>query len=179
MGLPHVANKAAQLRHAFDRARAIPFSSQALESIENLLAIRVSGNAFAISLSEISGLATDKKIVAFPSPIPELLGVAAIRGRLVPAYSLAALLGYSASTERGRWLALCGAEELVGLAISEFEGYLRVPVAQIYAPEQQDLLSVHVKHVVRVADTVRAVVSIPLIIGVIQRRCGNASETKE
>jgi chemotaxis signal transduction protein len=179
IALPHVANKAAELRDAFDRARAIPFSSQTFERIEDLLAIRVSGDAFAIRLGEISSLATDKKIVAFPSPIPELLGVAGIRGRLVPVYSLAALLGYSASTVRGRWLALCGAEELVGLAIDNFEGYLRVPLAQVYAAEQQDLVSAHLKHVVRVADTVRAVISIPLIIGVIQRRCGNANEPKE
>jgi purine-binding chemotaxis protein CheW len=174
-----VAARAAELRNTFDRARAIPFLSDAVEQIENLLAIRVSGDAFAIRLSEISGLATDRKIVAFPSPIPELLGVAAIRGRLVPVYSLAALLGYSAHSSQGRWLMLCGTEEPVGLAINDFEGYLRVPLAQIYTAEQKDKASTHVKHVVRAADIVRGVVSIPLIIEVIQKRCRNASDPKE
>jgi chemotaxis signal transduction protein len=178
-GLPNVANKAAELRDAFDRARAIPFSSQAFDRMEDLLAIRVSGHAFAIRLSEICGLATDKKIVMLPSPIPELLGVAGIRGRLVPVYSLAGLMGYSVSTDRGRWLALCGAEELVALAIDDFEGYLQVPFAQVYVAEQQDLESAHVKHVVRVADSVRTVISIALIIEVIQTRCGSANEPKE
>jgi chemotaxis signal transduction protein len=174
-----VSAQAVKLRNAFDRARASPVSSGAVEQIENLLAIRVSGDAFAIRLSEISGLSTDKKIVAFPSPIPELLGLAGIRGRLVPVYSLAALLGYSASADQGRWLALCGAEEPVGLAITDFEGHLRVPLAQVYTAEQKDVVSAHVTHVVRASDMVRAVVSIPLLIEIIQRRCRNAGESKE
>jgi purine-binding chemotaxis protein CheW len=169
--LSPVGAKAAELRNAFDRARAIPFLPDAVERIENLLAIRVSGDAFAIRLSEISGLTTDRKVVAFPSPIPELLGVAGIRGRLVPVYSLAALLGYSAHAGQGRWLVLCGTEEPVALAINDFEGFVRVPLAQVYTAEQKDDVSAHVKHVVRAADTVRDVVSIPLLMEVIQRRC--------
>jgi chemotaxis signal transduction protein len=173
-----VAARAVELRNTFDHARAIPFVSDAVEQIENLLAIRVCGDAFAIRLSEISGLATDRKLVAFPSPIPELLGVAAIRGRLVPVYSLAALLGYNGHSSQGRWLMLCGTEEPVGLAINDFEGYVRVPLAQIYTAEQKDEASTHVRHVVRAADIVRGVVSIPLLIEVIQKRCRNASDPK-
>jgi chemotaxis signal transduction protein len=177
--LARVLAQAAELRNAFDRARAIPFSSQTVEQIENLLAIRVSGDAFAIRLSEISGLATDRKVVAFPSPIPELLGIAGIRGRLVPVYSLAALLGYSANADQGRWLALCGAEEPVGLAINDFEGYLRAPAAHFYTAEPKDAVSTHVTHLVRTSDVVRAVVNIPLLVEVIQRRCSDASDSKE
>jgi chemotaxis signal transduction protein len=177
--LSPVATKAGELRNTFDRARSLPFLSSVVERIENLLAIRVSGDAFAIRLSEISGLATDRKIVAFPSPIPELLGVAAIRGRLVPVYSLAALLGYSAHSSQGRWLVLCGIEEPVGLAINDFEGYVRVPLAHVYTAEQRDGLSTHVKHVVRAADMVRDVISIPLVIEVIQKRCRDGSDLKE
>jgi chemotaxis signal transduction protein len=171
-----VSGKASQLRNEFDRARAIPVSSETVEQIENLLAIRVSGDAFAIRLSEISGLATDRKIVALPSPIPELLGVAGIRGRLVPVYSLSALLGYGAAAGQGRWLALCGAEEPVGLAINDFEGYLRVPLARVYAAEKKDMVSAHITQVVRASDMVRAVVSIPLLMEIIQRRCHDAGE---
>jgi chemotaxis signal transduction protein len=172
MELLPVTAKAAELRNAFDRARALPFLSEVRERIENLLVLRVSGDAFAIRLGEISGLATDRKIVAFPSPIPELLGVAAIRSRLVPVYSLAALLGYSAQATPGRWLVLCGTEAPVGLAINDFEGYVRVPLSRVYAAGQKDE-SLHVRHVVRAADTARDVVSIPHIIEIIQRRCRN------
>ncbi len=168
-----VTAKAVELRNAFDRARAIPFLSEVRERLENLLVLRVSGDAFAIRLGEISGLATDRKIVAFPSPIPELLGVAAIRGRLVPVYSLAALLGYSAQATQGRWLVLCGTEEPVGLAINDFEGYVRVPLSQVYAAGQKDDASARVVHVVRTGDLVRGVVSIPVLMEIIQRRCRN------
>jgi chemotaxis signal transduction protein len=177
--LSPVASKVAELRNVFDRARAAPFSSGATERTENLLAIRVSRDAYAIRVGEISGLATDRKIIAFPTPIPELLGVASIRGALVPVYSLALLLGYGAETEQARWLALCGREESFALAFRDFEGYLRVPQAQLYAAEQKDVARTHVKHVVRATDMVRAVVSIPLIREAIQRRCGNNSVPKE
>ncbi len=146
--LSPITAKVAELRSVFDQARAAPFSSGAEEQTEDLLAIRVSRDAYAIRVSEISGLATDRKIVAFPSPIPELLGVAGIR-------------------------------DPVALAFSDFEGYVRVPLTQLYAAEQKDVARTHVEHVVRATDMVRAVVSIPLIRKTIQRRCANDSVSKE
>jgi chemotaxis signal transduction protein len=169
-----VASKAAELRNAFDRARAIPLSTRAVEQVESLLSIRVSGDRYAIRVSEISGLANDRKVVAFPSPISELLGVAGIRGGLVSVYSLALLLGYRREVDQARWIVLCGAEEPVGLAFSDLEGYLRVPLTQLYATDQRDAARVHVKHVVRTADLVCAVVSIPDLVELIKSR-GNKS----
>jgi len=177
--LSPITAKAAELRSVFDQARAAPLSSGAQEKTEDLLAIRISRDAYAIRVSEISGLATGRKIVAFPSPIPELLGVAGIRGALVPVYSLAMLLGYKAETERIRWLALCGTEDPIALVFSDFEGYVRVSLTQLYAAEQKDVARTHVQHVVRATDMVRAVVSIPLIRKTIQRRCGNDGVSKE
>jgi len=177
--LSPITTKVAELRSVFDRARAAPSSSGVEEQAVDLLAIRVSRDAYAIRLSEISGLVTNKKIVAFPTPIPELLGVAGIRGALVPVYSLAMLLGYNAETERTRWLALCGTEDSVALVLSDFEGYIRVPLTQLYAAEQKDVAHTHVQHVVRATDMVRAVVSIPLIRKTIQRRCAHDGVSKE
>ncbi len=177
--LSPISAKAAELRSVFDQARAAPLSSGAEEQTEDLLAIRIARDAYAIRVNEISGLATDKKIVGFPSSVPELLGVAGIRGALVPVYSLAMLLGYNAETERTRWLALCGPEDPVALAFSDFEGYVRVSLTQLYAAEQKDMASTHVQHVVRATDMSRGVVSIPLIRKTIQRRCGNSGVSKE
>lgn len=174
-----VASKAAELRNAFDRARAIPSSTRAAEQVEGLLSIRVSGDPYAIRVSEISGLANDRKVVAFPSPVPELLGVAGIRGGLVSVYSLAALLGYSREAEQARWLVLCGAEESVGLAFSDFEGYLLVPLTQVYATGQRDAARAHVKHVLHVADLVCAVVSIPEILESIKGSSDNSRPFEE
>jgi chemotaxis signal transduction protein len=177
--LLYVASRVADLRNAFDRARAVPDSSGASEESENLLAIRVSQDAYALRVGEISGLVTDRKIVAFPTAIPELLGVAGIRGALVPVYSLAALLGYVTETEGTRWLALCGTEEPVALAFNNFEGYLGVVRTQIYAARHEDVTRACVEYLVRADDMVRAVVSIPLLREAIQKRCGKSMISKE
>ena len=174
-----IASKAVELRNAFDRTRAIPSSAQAVEQAEGLLSIRVSGDPYAIRVSEISELVNDRKIVAFPTPIPELLGIAGIRGGLVSVYSLAALLGYGREAGQARWFVLCGAEEPVGLAFSDFEGYFTVPSTQVYATHQMDAACARVKHVLRTADLVCAVVNIPDILELIKRRCDSSRPSKE
>jgi chemotaxis signal transduction protein len=173
------ASKAVELRNTFDRARAIPLSTGAIEQVESLLSVRVAGDPYAIRVSEISGLANDRKVVAFPSSIPELLGVAGIRGGLVSVYSLAALLGYGREAGQARWLVLCGAEESVGLAFSDFEGYFTVPLTQVYATDQRDAARAGVKHVLRAAEMVCAIVSIPDLLELIKRRCDNSRPSKE
>jgi chemotaxis signal transduction protein len=174
-----ITAKVAELRRTFDQARAVPSSSGGDIQTESLLAIRVSQDAYAIKVNEISGLATDRKIVTFPSPIPELLGVAGIRGALVPVYSLMGLLGYGAETSQVRWLVLCGTEEPFALAFSDFEGYLRLPQTQLHAAEQKDITRTHVTHVARATDMVRAVMSIPLLRETIQERCRKSTVPKE
>lgn len=176
--LSPVSEKAAELRRAFDEARAIPFSERA-EQAENLLAIRISGDAYAIKVSEIAGLATGRKIIPLPGPIPELLGLAGIRGKLVPVYNLTALLGYSSDAEQPGWLALCGTEECFALAFHEFEGYLRVARGELYPVEQKDAARIHVKEVARGPGAVWAVVSIALLRESIQERCRRNSVPKE
>src|SRR5437764_764516 len=99
-------NMAAELRATFDQTFGLPFLSQGADRREDLLAIRLAGNAYAIKVREISGLANNRKIIALPSAIPELLGIAGIRGELVPVYSLAALMEVNRGSEGDRWLAL-------------------------------------------------------------------------
>jgi chemotaxis signal transduction protein len=169
--LSSISTKAAEFRRVFDQARAAPSSTGAEVQAENLLAIRVARDVYAIRVSEISGISTDRRIIAFPSPIPELLGVAGLRGVLVPVYSLAALLGYGLEAEEVRWCALCGTEEPFALAFSGFEGYLRVPHTELYPAEQREVTRTFVTHVARTTDMVRAVVSIPLFREAIQERC--------
>jgi chemotaxis signal transduction protein len=143
------------------------------------LAVRVARDAYAIRVSEISGISTDRKVVALPSPIPELLGVAGLRGAIVPVYSLAALLGYGREAGQVRWLVLCGTDEPFALAFSGLEGYLRVPQAELYAAEQKDVTRTFVTYVARATEMVRAVVSIPLLRHAIQERCRINSVPKE
>ena len=172
-----MTSTAAELRNEFDRAYAISLSSDQSEQTENLLAIRLGGDLYAIRVNEIIGLAKDRKTIPLPGPIPELLGVAGIRGGLVSVYSLAALLGYGLNGNSGRWLALCGTEEPFGLAFSDFEGYIKVPFAQVYA--QNNVIREHVKDVARTEDSVRAIVNISSILDTLKKRCGTGRMPKE
>jgi len=174
-----LGSRAADLRNTFDRARGAPALLGAEEQFESLLAIRVSGDAYAIRINEIAGLARDRKIVAIATPIPALLGISAIRGALVPVYSLAALLGYGVEGGHHRWLAICGTDEVFCLAFGEFEGYFRSPVARLYAVEQGGGPLSHVRHVIQAAGVARAVVSIPLIKKTIQASCSRNDISKE
>jgi chemotaxis signal transduction protein len=174
-----IENKAAELRNAFDLARAIPSSTEKAEAIENLLAISLSGDPYAIRVSEISALAIDKKVVGLPTHVPELLGVAGIRGSVVPVYNLAVLLGYTAAENQMHWLALCGTDEPVGLAFGNFEGYIQIPSTQLYPANSESAKSEHVKNFALVSGRVRAIVSIPHIVEAIKKRCGKTSDSKE
>ena len=177
--LAPVSEKVAELRRVFDEAWALPFPESAEEQGDNLLAIRIAGDAYAIKVSEITGLATGRKVVPVPGPIPELLGLAGIRGTLVPVYSLSALLGYGSDGDLPRWLALCGTEECFALAFHEFEGYVRIARQELYLAEQKDAAPTHVKEIARGPLAVRAVVSIALLRESIQERCRRNGVPKE
>ena len=179
ISLPGLVSRATKLREAFDKERAAPASGCGDEQTESFLAIRVSKDSYAIRASEISGLTVGQKIVRLPSPVPELLGIAGVRGVLVPVYSLAALLGHDAENDEPRWLALCGTEDCIALAFGGFESYLRIPLANVYAAEKSKTAGSHITHVARGTDTVRGVVSIPLVKATIQERChGSASKER-
>jgi purine-binding chemotaxis protein CheW len=169
-----IAEKLTELRVAFDQARAAPFSSATDEHTEDLLTIRVSRDAYAMKVSEITGLATDKKVVALPSPIPELHGLVGIRGALIPAYSLGALLGYAADGEQRRWLALCGTEDSFALVFSGFEGYVRVPWAELYTAEPNNEARTHIKQMVRTEGIIRGIVSVPSLLEAITKQVHKA-----
>jgi len=173
------SSRAAELREAFDRARALPFASGEAEQMVSLLAMRLGGEPHAIRVSEISGLAQGRKIETVPGGMPELLGIAGLRGKIVPVYSLAALVGHGRETGEAAWLVLCGDEELVGFAFHDFEGHLRVPLAQLCAASERDAGREHMEHVVRAEGSVRTVVSLSQLLTAIRARCCPGGGSKE
>jgi len=118
---------ATELRRSFDQAFAeAPRVADA--TAEDILAIRLGGNPYALRLSDIAGLHCDRKVVPVPSPVPALLGVASLRGVIAPIYDLGALLGYAPVTGP-RWFALARGDKAIGLAFAIFEAHLRLPRA--------------------------------------------------
>lgn len=177
--LSPVAKTALELRSAFDRAYALPPESVGSNPTENLLAIRLTGQPYAIRIGEIVGIASDRKVIPLPSAVPELIGLAGIRGAPVSVYSLAAMLNHNQDMHPGRWLVLCGNDESIGLAVSNFEGYLKVPVDQIYAADKSLTICEHIRDAVRMAEEVRMIVNISSVLEAIQKRCGSGRISKE
>jgi chemotaxis signal transduction protein len=115
---------AAALRRSFDEGFAAP-AALTKERVEDLLAIRVASDAYALRMSEIAGLHAGIKIVPVPSPAAQLLGIVGIRGAMVPIYDLAALLQYPLS-ENPRWIVFARGPQRLGFAFETFESHLQV-----------------------------------------------------
>ena len=176
-----IDSKSAKLRQAFDHSFALP-PSQASPEVEDLLTIRLAGDPYAIHLRDIAGMVAGRRVVPVPAVTPDLLGLAGIRGGIVPVFGLASILGYGPAPGSPRWMILCGTEEPIALAFSDFEGYLRLPTSALHADENFRATRQHVKYVNQVASTqggVRAVISIPLIVATIRNRIGHHRPAKE
>ena len=171
--LAPIVKTVAEMRNAFDQTYALPLSASETAQSENLLVFRLAGDPYAIRTREIKGLASDRKIIALPTSIPELLGLAGIRGELVPVYSLAALLGYMRDANQPRWLALCGEEKPIGISFNHLDGYIRFPSAQICPSRQQITPQGLIQDVARTDDEVRSIVNIPSVMEAIRRRCSD------
>src|ERR1035437_1099261 len=141
-----VDSTSAKLRQAFDRSFALP-PSQASQEVEDLLTIRVAGDPYALLLRDIAGMVTGRRVVPIPAVTPDLLGLVGIRGGIVPVFDLASILGYGPAPGSPRWMILCGEEEPIALAFSDFERYLRLPTSSIHADESLPATRQHVKYV--------------------------------
>ena len=169
------AARAAALRRAFDRGFAEP-PRASNEEREALLTLRVSGDAYAVKLADITGLVADRKIVSLPSPALEFLGVAGLRGSTVPVWSLGALLGYGTTDEAPRWLILVGDDgnrQALGLAFEQFDGHvsvLRAALSESPAGAQNAAGRSYLEQSVRVGDAHRGVLGISSITEAIRER---------
>jgi len=155
VGQAHTNDRAAELRDAFDRVFAQAPSPEA-GAMESLLTIRIGANPYALRLKEVSGLFADKKVTWLPSSAPELLGLAGIRGTVLPVYDLGRLLGCP-TAGAPRWLVVIAAMP-VALAFEAFDGYLTVREGTISR---------------------QTVIDLPWVLGVIRNRCNHGGEIRQ
>ncbi len=127
--LTALEHTARSLREQFDRSFALAPTLPATGSV-NLLMICIGSERHAIRLADISGLHADRRILALPSAMPELLGVTGFRGQIVPVYQLAALLGKSGGAAP-RWLALLQASAPLAFAFDTFETHICATAQQL------------------------------------------------
>ncbi len=166
---------AAELRLAFDQSFARP-PLQQRDGSEGLLVFGVAGDSYGMRVRELSGMVMPRKVVWLPTSCRDLLGIVAIRGAIVPVYSVAALLSYQQEDD-ARWLVTGGTGEPVGLAFSDFEGWLSVTRTESYVSGQTGVARECISEVARDGDRPLPIVSIPKIIDGIMARAASGRPT--
>lgn len=161
-----ISERAAELRRSFDRSFAEAPRTDVGQA-EDLLAIGVRGDPYAVRVPDVIAVAADRPITPLPGPLPELAGLAGFRGATVPVYDLGALLGYG---EPGTldWLVILARQPL-GLAFDRFDGHLRIARDAIVV-EQTSAGRRHVRQVVRAADVTRPIVDVGSLLRMLEAR---------
>jgi chemotaxis signal transduction protein len=171
-----LVDTARDLGRAFDAGFAAEPRTQR-PVLEDLLAIAIDGQPYAVPLSEVAGVFKDRRVTALPSSAPGFLGVAGIRGSIVAVYDLPALLGHSPAASR-RWLLLAKAAEPVGFVFDTFEGQLSVSPQQVVA-SRSDGAPRHVSRAVSDGDRLRYVVDLASVVEAVSSRARPGPPPKE
>ncbi|HEY4186517.1 MAG TPA: chemotaxis protein CheW [Polyangia bacterium] len=172
--------RAAELAREFDHSFAEPLRV-AVRDVENLLALRAGKDDCLVRLSETRGLVEKPTIVHLPSRSAELLGIAGVRGSLVPVYSLAALVGQVAPTDPPPWLLLVESDGLIGFAFEELAGYVRLDRHEIATlpPDDPRRAGASVAEAARVGEALRGIIGIPSLVAALKQRAGEIGARKE
>jgi purine-binding chemotaxis protein CheW len=166
------------LQRAFDQAFAEAPDIQA-DPHDDLLAITVGGNPYALRLTDVAGLHSDRTITWLPGSVPELLGLVGLRAALLPVYDVRRLLGYPASTAP-RWCVVAAAAP-VALGVERFDGYLRVPRRAVLPaePGRAGDAARCVREVVHVGELIRPVIHVPSVLDAIAVLAHHSTRLKE
>ena len=174
------------LREAFDRTFATP-AVMVDDTRESVLLIQAGNDPYALRLSQVTALVADKRVTWLPGSVPELLGVAAIRGAILPVYDLGALLGYP-PTAAPRWFVTAAAFAPdgatarqaipVALAFDRFDGHRPVMREEISGARAESHTQ-YVREVVRVDGIVRPLVDLSSVVDAIAMLAQRVPAAKE
>ncbi|HWF84777.1 MAG TPA: chemotaxis protein CheW [Vicinamibacterales bacterium] len=153
-------DRATVLREAFDRSFAQAPSAGAA-AVDDLLAISLRGDRYALRLGELSGLFADKTVTWLPSPVAALLGIAGFRGTVLPVYDLGMLLGRPKAAAP-RWLAVAKAAPLA-LAFDGFDGLLRARADDVVRDARPEPRGRHIREILH-GDIARPIIHVASIL---------------
>jgi chemotaxis signal transduction protein len=168
--------RALDLRRAFDQAFAAPPSVMDGGDQEPFLMLGAGGDPFAVRVVEVAGFEKARRLLALPGAPSHLLGLAGLRGRLLPVFSLALLLGYPREADEP-WLLVVGREEPMGLAFARFDGLALLP--REAARRGESAAGGHVRGHVRTDAVWRGVIDLAAVREEIRRRAGSTEPAKE
>lgn len=173
-----LSERALELRRAFDRSFAEPPRQRdESASLENVLAVRLGADPYAIRLAEVSALMADKAVMRVPTAVSAFLGVIGAHTGTLPVYDLRALLGYPTS-HMPRWI-LVAAGAPVGLAFDGFDGYRRLARVGVVAPERSQTMREHVREALTEAGGIRPLIDIISVMATIRKLAQTDSGKKQ
>jgi chemotaxis signal transduction protein len=162
-----ISRRMSDLRRAFDESFARAHAVEQSTTVD-LVMLRVDGEIYGVYLGEITGFQTGKKITGLPSPIPELLGLLALRGAFVPVYDLGALLGSSAKRKPAS--TIVAKEALVAFAFDGFERHLRVERQSLARAESSAGKAEFVRELVRTHDGMRPILDLSALVSAVRAK---------
>ena len=187
-----LAGRVAELRRSFDHSFTLPHRTES-DPGESLLEIGIGREAFALRLSEISGLFSGRKITPLPSSVAAFMGVVSFRGNILSVYSLQAFFNQPAA-EPPSWLVVA-AMAPIALAFHRFDGHLQISRENILPRDNgaqaegspagqhspghlsgQYSTGSYVRDYARVQPTARPIVHLPAIIGAIRALSQKSSQ---
>ena len=160
---------AAQMRQAFDQGFGLPPTPPSAQ--EALILLRAGETALALKCIQIQAIIRAGVIAPLPRPAPGLLGLSGVRGALIPVFSLAAALGLPTSPVRPGWLALVASETPIALAFEDLEGQVAV-TRDCLTPAPADPAHPHLRDLLCLPSTTRAVADIPGLLAALRRQPG-------
>lgn len=167
----HMRTRVDRLRADFDHSFSVPLRTLDDEAVE-LLAVGVGGRAYALRLSQTSGLYPERPVTPLPTSVPALRGLAGFAGVVVPVYDLATLLGHPIADEP-RWMVLATGTPPLALAFHQLDHHVRVQVTDVVdgagAAESRGCL----RGMVRLPDGDRPIVDVPATRALAHRMAGH------
>lgn len=152
----HIERQLARLREDFDSGFARPLRSFE-DRVDQLVCFSAGSANFAMAMSGLDALVRCMGLTPIPARAPALLGLAVVRARIVPVYSLVRLTGIGTQTAECQWLVLLQGSERVALAADSLDGYaLESTVQPATGSDVSPLVSGLLKHDGKTYATVRA-----------------------
>jgi hypothetical protein len=156
--------EASRLREEFDRvfAEAEPPPRR---PGEGLLAVEVAGDPYALRLGDLAFLERGAAPAFLATGVPSFLGLAGLRGEVLPVWDLAGLLGYAPQPARPVWMACSAETPRWAAAFGRFDGLLHASDHEL-EPRQGEgaaALSRFARGICKVSGVCRPVLDLRLI----------------